>query len=303
MPSRRNQLQYLITVAEEGQITRAANVLGVAQPVLSQAIAQLESEVGIELLVRRPRGVALTRAGEAFLAKARLALAAETEAAEIAAALARAARGALAVGFIGPPPAASTPGLFSTFLARHSEASISFQDLPFPRGTTSRWLADVDVALCQTPALEPGICAHPVRVEPRAVVANKGHSLAARERVSVEDVLDAAFIGFHPEVQPEWAGFHCLDDHRGAPPKHVTTDHVLTSLHMLGIMSSTAAITTVPEVDARVVEQVLGDVVVIPLRDADPAVVSLVWREENRSPLLQALVTAAHELNPDADGV
>ena len=303
MPSRRNQLQYLITVAEEGQITRAANLLGVAQPALSQAIAQLESEVGIELLVRRPRGIALTRAGEAFLAKARLALAAETEAADTAAALARAARGAMAVGFTGPPPAVSTPGLFATFLGRHSHASISFQDLPFPRGATSSWIADVDVALCHTPAVEPGICVHPVRVEPRAVVAKKGHPLAARERLSVEDVLDATFIGFHPEVQREWAGFHCLDDHRGAPPEHVTADHVLTSLHMLGIMSSTAAITTVPEVDARVAEQVLGDVVAIPLHDADPAVVSLVWREDNRSPLLQALVTAARELTPGANGV
>ena len=54
MLSRASQLQYFIAVAEEGQITRAARRLKLAQPVLSQAIAQLESEVGVELLKRTP---------------------------------------------------------------------------------------------------------------------------------------------------------------------------------------------------------------------------------------------------------
>src|SRR6266571_8981421 len=81
MPLRLAQLRYLVTAAEEGQMTRAARKLHLAQPALSQAIAQLESELGVELLHRNPRGVTPTEAGEAFLAKARTALAATEDAA------------------------------------------------------------------------------------------------------------------------------------------------------------------------------------------------------------------------------
>src|SRR5437588_12765470 len=73
-------LRYFVTVGEEGQLTRAANRLHVAQPALSQAIAQLESQFGVELLERHARGVSLTPAGEAFFVKARVALAAVADA-------------------------------------------------------------------------------------------------------------------------------------------------------------------------------------------------------------------------------
>ncbi len=68
------QFLYFVTVVEEGQITRAATRLHVAQPALSQAIAKLEDSVGVRLLERHARGVTPTPAGAAFLEKARAAL-------------------------------------------------------------------------------------------------------------------------------------------------------------------------------------------------------------------------------------
>ena len=62
------QLRYFVAVAQDGQMTRAAQRLALAQPALSQAIARLEQQVGVKLLERHPRGVSLTPAGEAFLA-------------------------------------------------------------------------------------------------------------------------------------------------------------------------------------------------------------------------------------------
>jgi DNA-binding transcriptional LysR family regulator len=66
MSFKRGHLLYYVTVAEAGQITRAARRLHVAQPALSRAITQLESDLGFKLLERHARGVTLTPAGEAF---------------------------------------------------------------------------------------------------------------------------------------------------------------------------------------------------------------------------------------------
>jgi DNA-binding transcriptional LysR family regulator len=295
MPLRLEQLRYLVTVAEEGQMTRAARKLHLAQPALSQAIAQLESELGIDLLVRHSRGVTLTPAGESFLPKARLALKAANEAAMTAQTLARSAACMVEIGFIGPPPAINAPELFARFTEDHPDAHVSFRELAFPSGPTGPWLADVDVAFCHPPLLEPQLLVQAVRREPRAVVMPETHPLATREELSARDVLDEVFIGYHPTVQPLWAGFHSLDDIRGGPAA-LTDERALTVPEMLALMASRRAIAVIPRSDARIVEKVLRGVVAVPLHDAEPAVLSLVWRRDSNNPLVRELVAAARTL-------
>lgn len=60
------QLRYLLTIAETGSISRAADRLRVAQPSLTQRMNQLERELGVRLLDRGPRGARLTPAGVTF---------------------------------------------------------------------------------------------------------------------------------------------------------------------------------------------------------------------------------------------
>jgi len=299
VPFKRGHLRYFVTVAEEGQVTRAAAKLHMAQPALSQAIAQLESELGIQLLERHPRGVTLTPDGELFLPTARRALAAAEDAAMTAQALARNAKGIVEVGFIGPPPTLTAPELFAALAEKQPRARVSFRDLPFPRGSTHSWLEDVDVAFCHAPTVGPGIGVQALRLEPRAVVAHQSHPLARRPELTVAEVLDETFVSYHPEVQPTWAAFHSLDDHRGGPPRAMTIDNALTSMQMLGIMTSGRAITTVPFCDATLAAQVVPDIVAMPLGDARPAVLSLVWREDNPNPLARMLVALAASLAED----
>ncbi|XRQ09142.1 LysR family transcriptional regulator [Actinomadura welshii] len=68
------QLQYLVTVVDEGSFTRAAEALHVTQPALSHQIRALERAAGAPLLERLPRAVGLTPAGRALLPHARAAL-------------------------------------------------------------------------------------------------------------------------------------------------------------------------------------------------------------------------------------
>jgi LysR family nitrogen assimilation transcriptional regulator len=65
------RLRYFVKVAELGSVTRAAEVLHVAQPALSQHMRALEAELGVQVLARGSRGVALTEAGERLYAEAR----------------------------------------------------------------------------------------------------------------------------------------------------------------------------------------------------------------------------------------
>jgi DNA-binding transcriptional LysR family regulator len=60
-------IRYFIAVAESGSISAAVHELGVSQSVVSQAIAQMEADLGALLFDRRARGMSLTHAGHQFL--------------------------------------------------------------------------------------------------------------------------------------------------------------------------------------------------------------------------------------------
>ena len=290
MPELR-QLRYFVAVAEEGQITRAADRLHIAQPALSQAIAHLEQRLGVALFVRHARGMALTGAGEAYLDAALAALTAIEDAHRAAQSHSRAATDRLVWGFIGVPPIVQAPELFSAFIHGHPDSQLSFKELSFPRETTAAWLRDVDVALCFSPTPHPAVQLHPVRIEPRAVVLAKAHPLADRGELTLQDVLDETFCGHDPSLEPMRVAFWTLDDHRGAPAK-TTTDQASNSVEVIACISTGRSIMTVPLSVAMVVNRLPG-LTAIPLRDAKPSVLCLVWRKANRNPLVDALVTTA----------
>ena len=70
------QIRYFVTVAEEGNVGRAAQRLYVAQPAVSRQIRALEDELGTPLFARTTRGMALLPPGQVFLDHARAILAA-----------------------------------------------------------------------------------------------------------------------------------------------------------------------------------------------------------------------------------
>jgi len=65
------QLKYFVQIAESGNFSRAAEVLRIAQPSLSQQMKNLEDELGVDLLNRHARGVSTTELGQQFYDHAR----------------------------------------------------------------------------------------------------------------------------------------------------------------------------------------------------------------------------------------
>lgn len=61
------QLQYFVAVAEQGSVTRAAQALSISQSSVTEAVKELESDLGLTLFERHPRGIDITHNGQQFL--------------------------------------------------------------------------------------------------------------------------------------------------------------------------------------------------------------------------------------------
>lgn len=270
-------------------MTRAARRLGIAQPALSQAIAQLESELGLKLLDRHPRGISLTPAGSALYEKARLAVDAQRDAAGAARSLLRGHEGAIEFGFLGSPPSLAAGAAMSAFSLAHPEVSVHYRELGFPLTDTAAWLADVDVVACHEPPAHALVWARPLRDERRVALLPSGHRLARRRVLSVRDLLDETFVGFAPTVDPRWAGFWSLDDHRGAPAR-TTDDEAGNPQEVLAALATRSAVTLVPESVALVLGTVVEGIAMIPVRDAARTPIQIVGHRDRRNPLVGVLL-------------
>ncbi|MCW3032672.1 MAG: hypothetical protein QOK19_704 [Solirubrobacteraceae bacterium] len=292
---RRGQLEYFVAVAEDGQMTRAARRLGIAQPALSQAIAQLETDLGLKLLDRHPRGVSLTAAGEAFYAKARVAVAASDTAESAARSLARGQQGAIDFGFLGAPPSLAGRLEMDAFAVTHPDIAVHYRELPFPGRDTASWIAEVDIAVCHRPPDHGAVWRRPLRSERRVALLPADHALAQHRALSVADLMDEMFVGFADRVDPGWAGFWSLDDHRGGPPERITADRAGNPQEVLAVLAGGTAVSLIPEAAALVLGNVMEGIIARPLRDAARGEISLVGHVDRRNALVECLLDFADE--------
>jgi DNA-binding transcriptional LysR family regulator len=290
------QLRYYVTVVREGQMTRAARRLQLAQPALSQAIAKLESQVGVRLLDRNPRGVTVTQAGEAFLAKAEATLAAVDEVSATARSWARHEAGRLLVGFMSMTPPMMAGDLFHRFARAQPGITVEWRELGYPTLEPRTWLGDADAALMWFPPTGPGLVVQVIRTAPMVVVMSERHPLAGRDRLGVEDVIDETFPGIVDWCDPGWLGNWGLDRYRGSPARR-TDDQAATPAEVASIVASGRAITTVPDIVA--VPFVHLGIRAIPLVDAAPAVMVVVWPDGPTNPLVAQLAELARQMSED----
>ena len=100
---RTQALRCFITVAREGVVSRAANLLNLTQPAVSLQLKGLEESTGLQLFNRTPGGFTLTEAGAALLPLAHKALSAASDFKTMADSLREQVRGSLRVGTILDP--------------------------------------------------------------------------------------------------------------------------------------------------------------------------------------------------------
>lgn len=173
--------RYFVAVAEERHITRAAARLGIQQPPLSQQIRALEAELQVQLLRRKPRGIELTRAGEAFFAEARQVL---EQAERAIAAARRTATGELGRVGLGFTSSASfhpfVPRVIRAYREAHPLVALSLEESGTGELVEALQAERLEAAFVRSPiAAAAGIAIHSVLEEPMAAVLPEGHKLAA----------------------------------------------------------------------------------------------------------------------------
>lgn len=118
------RLQYFITVAEEGNIGRAAQRLHISQPPLTRQIRLLEEELNAELFVRTARGVELTQAGDMFLEDARNILTIMAQSRDKAQRAAQGSLGQLNIASFGTGIYSTIPKILRIFSESHPDVRI-----------------------------------------------------------------------------------------------------------------------------------------------------------------------------------
>ena len=94
------QLKYFLTIAREGQVTRAAKLLNMEQPPLSRSLKQMEDELGVKLFDRNGKGLQLTEAGQLLKVKAELLLSQFNETLDEIKELEQGVKGVLSIGAV-----------------------------------------------------------------------------------------------------------------------------------------------------------------------------------------------------------
>ena len=196
-------LRYFIAVAEEGQITRAAERLGMQQPPLSQQIKAIERELDVQLFLRRARGVELTDAGQAFLEEARATLRHLDHAFETTRRASRGEQGSLCVGFTSTTPFHPLmPRAIRAFREACPRVSLTLEECLSNESVDRLRNEQMDVAFIRaTSGDNHGLAVSSLREEPMVVALPTTHALAqskSQATVPLERLAGETFILYGP---------------------------------------------------------------------------------------------------------
>jgi LysR family transcriptional regulator, hydrogen peroxide-inducible genes activator len=292
------QLRYLTALDEHQHFGRAAAACFVSQSTLSAGLQELETLLGTNLVERSNRSVVFTPLGREIAARARIVLREAQELAELAAAAKDPLSGSLRLGVI--PTIA--PFLLPKVLPKLRKAYPKLK-LYLTEDLTQRLVDDL-----HSGALDCVLLALPVEIgeaeemllfdDPFELVIRKDNALAAKSRISTDDLADAPLLLL--------TDGHCLRDHAldachlGRRPSS-GSDVTATSLHTLVEMAANGlGVTLIPEMALKAKLLKGSELVARPFAGGKPGRrIGLIWRKtsarEKEFRLLGAAVKDAYQ--------
>jgi len=180
------QLTYFVAVAEERHIGRAAERLCLSQPPLTRHIKSLESELGVELFVRTPRGMQLTQAGETLLHDARNIFSLVDGAADRAQSAGKGKVGRISVGIYGSATFGVIPLVLARFREENPDVDIALHYAQTPAQVAALREGRVLLVFERLLPNEPDVEVELVASERLLVAVGNHHPLAREQVIGVE---------------------------------------------------------------------------------------------------------------------
>jgi DNA-binding transcriptional LysR family regulator len=282
-------LRCLVAVAEELHFGRAAKRLNLSQPPVSLAIRELEEELGVTLFERTSRRIAITRAGEQTLRDARVVLVGLETLRRRARDAAAGLTGSISLGFISLPAYSFLPGALRQFSEENERAEIALWE-----GTTDQIIGDVeagrlDLGLVLQPSSLPAtLVSRLVQNDALILAMPQAHPLAGPDTgsIALERLATERFLGFERHFGPQmFDAIVATCMRRGFSPRMFPARQMNT---IVSLVSGGVGVALVP---ACVEALHREGVVYRPIQGEKTYIDTLaVWRREDDSPLLRALL-------------
>jgi DNA-binding transcriptional LysR family regulator len=282
------RLHYFITVADEGSLGRAAEVLHIAQPALSRQIRLLEESVGTQLMDRTTRGMLLTVAGQAYYRSARRLIEDSNAASTQAISAARGDIGHLRLGF--SEIYAWHPSVLAALHTYRTESpGVTFTvEAMLSGAVTERVLEkNLDLALAYTgelPADSPLQCRHWM-TDTYLLAVHEASAIAQNPPTRLAELTGQDFIFFRREKSPRIYDLMIHHFRERCFSPRITQEG--TSHHTaLGLTAAGLGCTVIPASAAN--QRLPQGVRLLRVPDLDVSMaVNLVWRRDRHAPVIQ----------------
>lgn len=203
-------LRHFVVVARELHFGRAAELLGMAQPPLSQSVQRLERELAVELFDRSRRQVRLTTAGQLLLGEAEDLLAGEGRLRNLMRQVREGVSGVLRAGVPPETPAVTLRELLDRLADRAPGLDVDLHELT--SGEQERMLAEgrLDVGLLHHPVTDEGLRLGAAVDVPLGVLLPRASPLARGREVELAALAGLDLVTAPRATAPGWHD-HLLD--------------------------------------------------------------------------------------------
>lgn len=286
-------LRCFVVIAKTLNFRRAAEQLHMAQPSLSRTIAQLEAELGVELIKRTTRQVQLTTAGKVFLTEAQAVLLRTEQAICTVRQTAIQTSGRLGIGFTEMALQIIVPKVLSVFRDRFPQIELDILEACTENQVEALRLAKIDVGFLHPPLRTPFLTVLPIYQERMVFALPVSHPLSLQEAIAWSELANETLILHERQDGPVLYDYiiHCCE-RAGFTPKIV---HRTIGQTFIGLVTAQLGISLL----APSMQQVKnpGVVFVAIANDAPTLEYACAWRREDVSPIVEAFRQVVEEVN------